>query len=99
LKSSRSNFYSHRLPRLLLVATGIIGCLFAIISAATFGFSRVLVTYSLTAGDFAAAEKAIQLTPKDAEAHFAGAALMSLSGAPDREIIEFERAVTIRPDD
>jgi len=99
LKSSRSNFYSHRLPRLLLVATGIIGCLFAIISAATFGFSRVLVTYSLTAGDFAAAEKAIQLTPKDAEAHFAGAALMSLSGAPDRAILEFERAVTLRPAD
>jgi hypothetical protein len=99
LKSLGSNFYSRRLPQLLLVATAIIGCLFAIKSAATFGFSRMLVTYSLTTGNLAAAEKAIQLTPKDAEAHFAGAALMSLSGAPDRAILEFERAVALRPAD
>lgn len=82
-----------------MVATAIIGCLFAIKTAATYGFSRILVTYSLTAGNLAAAEKAIQLTPKDAEAHFAGAALMSLSGAPDRAMLEFERAVALRPDD
>jgi tetratricopeptide (TPR) repeat protein len=99
LKNSRSNFYSRRPLKWLLVTIVIIGCLFAIKSAATFGFSRILVTYSLTTGNRAAAEKAIQLAPKDAEAHFAAAALMNLSGAPDRALLEFERAVALRPAD
>ena len=84
LKTPRPSFLWHRYLRLFVVAIAIASCVFVIRSAATFGFSRLLVTYSLTSGNLAAAKKAIQLTPKDAEAHFAGAALMSLSGAPDQ---------------
>jgi hypothetical protein len=76
-----------------------VSCLFVIKSAATFGFSRLLVTYSLTAPSVIAAKEAIQLTPKDAEAHLAGGVLMSLAGTPDQSVIELERAVALRPDD
>jgi hypothetical protein len=67
--------------------------------AAAYGFSRVLGVYSLTERSAVAAEKAIQLAPKDAEAHFVGAAVMSLSGMPDQSLIELERAVALRPAD
>lgn len=99
LKTPRLSFLSHRYLRLFVLTIAIASCVFVIRSAATFGFSRLLVTYSLTSGNLAAAKKAIQLTPKDAEAHFAGAALLSLSGAPDQSVVELERAVALRPTD
>jgi hypothetical protein len=99
LKTPRSAFFSHRYLRLLLVVTAIASCLFVIQAAARYGFSQLLMTYSLTAGNLTAAKKAIQLTPKDAEAHFAGAALLSLSGTPEQAVIELERAVALRPTD
>lgn len=74
-------------------------CLFVIKSAATFGFSRLLVTYSLSARNLAAAKKAVQLTPKDAEAHSTYAAVLSLSQTPDQAMSEFEKAVALRPAD
>jgi len=77
----------------------IASCLFGIQAAARYGFSQLLMTYALTAGNLSAAKKAIQLTPKDSEAHFAGAALLSLSGTPDQAVIELERAVALRPAD
>ena len=73
--------------------------MFVIRSAAAIGFSRLLVTYSLTARNLAAAKKAIQLTPEDAEAHLAGAALLSLSDTPDQSVIELEHALALRPAD
>jgi tetratricopeptide (TPR) repeat protein len=85
--------------RLLLVAIAIASCLFVLRAAALFGFSRLLVTYSLASGNLAAAKKAIQLTPKDAEAHVAGAALMSAAGTLDQAVVELERAVSLRPND
>jgi hypothetical protein len=99
LKTLRSRFSSRRYLRLLFVVVAIGSCLFVIQAAARYGFSQLLMTYALTAGNLPAARKAIQLTPKDAEAHFAGAALLSLSGAPDQAVIELERAVALRPAD
>lgn len=77
----------------------IASCLFVVQDAGRFGFSRLLTTYALTAGNLSAAKKAMQLTPKDAEAHFAGGALLSLSGTPEQAVIELERAVSLRPSD
>lgn len=96
---ARSGF---RLPwylRLLLVAVAIGGCLLAIRAAAAFGVSRVLGTYSLMSGNLAAAGEAVHLAPRDAEAHFADAAVLSLSGAPAQSLLELERAVALRPAD
>lgn len=59
----------------------------------------MLVVYSLTFGNVSAAQKASQLTPKDAEPHLASAAILSRSGAPDQSVVELERAVALRPAD
>jgi tetratricopeptide (TPR) repeat protein len=99
LNTPASKFDSRRYLGLLLVAIAIAGCLFIVRAAAIFGFSRLLVTYSLATGNVAAAKKAIELSPNDAEAHLAGAAVFNSSGTPDQAIIELERAVALRPDD
>lgn len=82
----------------MIVALAIACCLLIVRSAAIFGFSRLLVTYSLTTGNLAAANTAIQLSPQDPEAHLAAASVMSLA-APNESVIELERAVALRPDD
>lgn len=90
---------AHRNMQLLLVAISIAGCLFVIKSAGTFGFSRLLVTYSLSSSNLSAAKMAVQITPKDAEAHYSYAAISALSQAPDQAVGEFEKAVALRPAD
>jgi len=99
LQKPLSSFLSHRYLRWLLVATAIGGCLFAIRSAAAFGVSRLLATYSLTARHLGAAKKAAQLTPKDAEAHFASAVVLGMSDTPRQSVPELEQAVALRPSD
>jgi len=98
LKASRTPS-SHRYLRLLFFAIAIASCLFIIQAAARYGFSKLLVTYSLAAGNLTAAQKAIQTTPKDAEAHLAGAALSSAFATPEQALIELEQAVALRPAD
>jgi tetratricopeptide (TPR) repeat protein len=99
LQNPLSTFLSHRYLRLLLVATAIGACLFAIRSAAAFGVSRLLATYSLTARHPGAAKKAVELTPKDAEAHFARAVVLGMSDTPGQSVPELEQAVALRPAD
>jgi len=99
LQNPLSSFLSHRYLRLLLVATAIVACLFAVRSAAAFGLSRLLATYSLTARHLGAAKKAVELTPKDAEAHFALAVILGMSDTPGQSVSELEQAVALRPAD
>jgi hypothetical protein len=73
--------------------------MFVIRAAASFGFSRVLATYSLSARNLSAARKAAELTPKDAEAHFANAVVLGFVGTPQPSAVELERAVALRPAD
>ena len=99
MQNPLSSFLSHRYLRLLLVATAIVACLFAVRSAAAFGLSRLLATYSLTARHLGAAKKAVELTPKDAEAHFARAVVLGMSETPSQSVSELEQAVALRPAD
>ena len=99
MQNPGSSLPSPRYLRLLLVAVAIAACVFVIRSAAAFGVSRLLVTYSLTAPSAAAANKATDVTPADAEAHLASAAMLSLSDRPDQSAAELERAVALRPAD
>ena len=99
MQNPLSSFLSHRYLRLLLVATAIVACLFAVRSAAAFGLSRLLATYSLTARHLGAAKKAVELTPKDAEAHFALAVILGMSDTPGQSVSELEQAVALRPAD
>lgn len=82
---------------MVTVATGF--CLWTIWSAANFGFARLLDRYALVVGNLAAAEKAVRLTPSDANAHFARAAALSLSNSVSESISELEQAVALRPSD
>jgi hypothetical protein len=84
---------------LLLVAIAIAGCLLAIREALAYGASHVLTTFSYVSGNAAAANKAIQLSPKNAEAHFAGAALLSVAGNSNQSLAEVDQAVALRPAD
>lgn len=99
MKPPHSVHFSNRYLRLLLVITGIASCLFVIQAAARYGFSQLLITYAVASGNLSAAKKAIELTPKDPEAHLAGAALLSLLGTPEQGVVEFEKAVALRPAD
>ena len=85
--------------RLLLAAVAIGTCLFALRSAAVFGVSRLLATYSLTARNLGVAKKAVGLTPKDAEAHFVSAVVLGMSNTPAQAGPELEQAIALRPAD
>lgn len=85
--------------RLLLVVVAIAACLLAIRQALAFGASRVFSTYSFVSRNVDVAKEAIKLAPKDAEAHFAGAAVLSLAGATEQSVDELNQAVALRPAD
>lgn len=91
--------FSNRFFRLLLAAIVVGLCLWTIRAAGAFGVSRLLVRFALAKANLAVAEKAIQLTPVDAQAHFAGAAVLSTLNRPAESAVELERAVALRPAD
>lgn len=95
-------FMAHRYVRLGLMLVAVAFCLFSIKSAATYGLSQFLGTYSMvngSTGAASAASTAAQISPDDAEAHLANGALLSLNGKHDEALKEFERAVVLRPSD
>jgi len=99
LPASASHLLSHRYARLFLVVVAIVCCLLAMRSAIAYGASRLLVIYSLTTGAAAGANKATQITPRDAEVFVAKAGMLSLARQPDAALVELERAVALRPAD
>jgi tetratricopeptide (TPR) repeat protein len=90
---------SQRYTRLLLVIVAVVCCLLAMRSAIAYGASRLLVIYSLTTGNAAGANKASQLTPRDAEVYVAKAGMLSLAREPAAALVELERAIALRPSD
>jgi len=74
-------------------------CLWTIRAAGTFGVSRLLVKFAFATRDLAVAQKATQLTPEDAQAHFAEAAVLSSLNRPAESVVKLERAVARRPAD
>lgn len=83
----------------MVVAMGVGVCLWTIRAAGTFGVSRLLVKFAFATRDLAVAQKATQLTPEDAQAHFADAAVLSSLNRPAESVVELERAVAVRPAD
>lgn len=74
-------------------------CLGAATVAARFGLAKIYSKDALTSGSLAAADKAVSLTPTDADAHFARAIALSFEGRPDEAIGEYEQAARLRPRD
>ena len=81
----------------LLIAIGL--CAWTINSTARLGLSRMFMKYALVTGNPMAANIAIEMSPKDAEAHLARAAVLSLSKSPVESALEMERAVALRAAD
>lgn len=71
-------------------------CLFAMQSAARFGFARLLSKYAVTAKSIPAADQAIALAPSDPEAHRARARVLSRSQQPGEARKSFETASSLR---
>ena len=74
-------------------------CLWGILSAGRMGLSRALKVYAKYGGGMIAADKAVQLTPSDAEARFTRALVLGSLGQSSESISEYERAVALRPQD
>lgn len=83
----------------MLVAIGVGACLWTIRAAGTFAVSRLLVKFAFATRSLDVAQKANQLTPNDAQAHFAEAAVLSSLNRPAESVVELERAVALRPTD
>jgi len=90
---------THPATRLFAVAVAIVLCLWTVNTSASFGLSRLFARYAMGTGDIAAGKQAVQLTPHDAESHFAHAEVLSLTGRPGESIMELERAIALRPSD
>ena len=97
--SQIKNLFISRFYRLLLLTIAVGLCLWTIRAVGAFGVSRLLVRFALATPDLEAAQKAIQLTPRDAQAHFASAAVLSSLNRPAESAAELERAVALRPAD
>jgi hypothetical protein len=82
---------------LLLILIGL--CAWAIAATARLGLSRIFVKYSLGTGNLTVADRAIEMSPKDAETHLARAAVLTLSQSPAESAAELEQAVALRPAD
>ncbi|MBA2704381.1 MAG: tetratricopeptide repeat protein [Blastocatellia bacterium] len=82
---------------LLLIAIGLFAWI--VVSTARLGLSRIFVKYSLGTGNLMVADKAIEMSPKDAEAHRARAAVLTLSQSLGDSAGELERAVSLRAAD
>jgi tetratricopeptide (TPR) repeat protein len=75
----------------------IAGCVAAISISARFGFSRLLTTYAKIGASLPAADRAVQLTPDDADAHRARGAILRYEGNVAQAVLEYEKAVSLRP--
>jgi hypothetical protein len=79
----------------MLVAIGVGLSLWTIRAAGAFGVSRLLVKYAVATRDLGVAQRATQLTPEDAQAHFANAAVLSSLNRPAESVVKLERALAV----
>ena len=74
-------------------------CVWTVRAAGSFAISRLLVKFALATRSLEVAQKATQLTPEDAQAHFAELAVLSSLNRPAESVVAIERAVALRPAD
>jgi Tfp pilus assembly protein PilF len=80
-----------------MVAIGL--CAWVIIWTARVGLSRMFVKYSMMTGDVTAADKAVEMSPRDADAHRMRAGVLAISQSPNESAGEMERAISLRAAD
>lgn len=82
-----------------MASFGLLACLWAGRYAALAGLGRLASQYALESGRLGAADAAVRLSPADAEAHAARAALLVGSGMASEAAAGYERAALLRPRD
>ncbi|HEY0321745.1 MAG TPA: tetratricopeptide repeat protein [Pyrinomonadaceae bacterium] len=85
--------------RFVLAIMAIGCCLSAAVFAARVGLSSIGSKNALASGSLTAADKAVGLTPSDANARFARAISLLYDGQSTEAIEEYRRAVALRPRD
>src|SRR5439155_15995935 len=83
----------------LIATLASLACSWAIWEAARTGIARTLAERAEFTDEIDAADRAIKLTPNDAEAHFARGAVLQSNEDYAGAAVEFERAVLLRPRD
>jgi len=79
---------------LLILAIAL--CLFLIQASARFGVSRMFARYALATNSIEGADRAVQLTPSDPEAHRTRATIFNRLQKPDEAVKSLERATALR---
>jgi Tetratricopeptide repeat len=83
----------------MVLTLGLIACGWGILDAGREGLAAVLSSYAATMNQLVVADKAVQLSPSNSEAHYIRARLLDDTGASAEAIGEYERAVALRPQD
>ncbi len=87
------------MKRVLIATLAALACCWAIWEAAHTGIARTLAERAESTGEINPADRAVRLTPNDAEAHFARGEVLQSNEDYAGASIEFERAVQLRPRD
>jgi Flp pilus assembly protein TadD len=87
------------MKRLVLALLGAAACAFGMWQAVNAGRARTLAHDALAFGDLTAAENAVRLAPKDAEAHNSRGILLQRAEDHAAASQELERAIQLRPRD
>src|SRR5262245_44021047 len=85
--------------RFVFALVGAAACAFGMWQAVNAGRARTLAHDALSGGDLSAAEGAVRLAPKDAEAHAARGLLLQRAEDHVEACRELERAIQLRPRD
>lgn len=85
--------------RLLAAVPAILLCLWGIWVAGGIGLSRIFSQYAELTSTMTAADQALLLAPSDPESHYARGLAATNTGALDEAILEYEKAVALRPQD
>jgi tetratricopeptide (TPR) repeat protein len=85
--------------RLVLLAIGLLACVWGLWSSGREGLSQLLAGNSLMSNQLEGADRAVRINPELPEAHYVRATLLYDRNELGEAIKEYERAVALRPHD
>ena len=99
LQANSSRLSSMQVIRFMVAAIAVCFLVGATFFAARAGLSKMDTKAALTSGSLTAAERAVDLTPSDPDAHYTRALALSFNGEEREAVKEYERAAVLRPRD
>src|SRR5947209_8818692 len=99
LQTNSSRSSGVRIIRFIVAAIALCSLIGATFFAARAGLSKNDTKTALTSGSLAAADRAVDLTPSDPDAHYARAVALSLNGEDAEAVKDYEQSAALRPRD